>query len=242
MCLVFIAPILIVYEIGVISLGTQASRNGIDVLFRHTLEQIGFGFYFLLPVLTSIILLSWHHLSGQRWHLNKRTLWVMFFESTLLAFALLLVANLQYEFFSGQLLNVSQESPVAAVGAEQLKERLVKREIGQLIGYFGAGIYEEFLFRLILLPVSIVIFAWVGLPKKLSLALAVALTSFLFASAHYQPLNPAGFPMELGDSSFIYTFCFRSIASVFFCCLFLFRGFGIVVGVHAFYDLLTHVM
>ncbi len=244
-CLAFVAPILLTYEFGLISLGTQTSRNGIDVLLRNGLSQIGFENYFLLPLLTAIILLAWHHLSGQHWQISKRTLWVMFVESSVLALALLLVANVQYDLFAHHLkvdettVNVSE--PVLSLG-DNIKQRVVKNELGKMIGYFGAGVYEELLFRLIMLPVSIAILAWLRVPEKMGIIVAVAGVSLLFASAHYEPLNPAGYAFDINDASFLFTFAFRTFASVIFCCLFLYRGFGIAVGVHAIYDLLTHIL
>ena len=50
--LMFVAPLLVVYELGVILLGPQALRNGADTWLRLCLEAIGFGQHFLLPLLT----------------------------------------------------------------------------------------------------------------------------------------------------------------------------------------------
>ena len=44
--LVFIAPLLIVYEVGVLLLGVQ---NGADAFMRRLLDLLGFGQHFLLP-------------------------------------------------------------------------------------------------------------------------------------------------------------------------------------------------
>ena len=67
--LAFIVPLLIVYEAGVLGLGPQAARNGADLWLRGLLDTLGFGQYFLLPSLTVVLLLTWHHLSGQPWRL-----------------------------------------------------------------------------------------------------------------------------------------------------------------------------
>ena len=63
--LVFVTPILLIYEVGVLLLGPQAMRNGADLWLRHFLDATGFGQYFLLPLLTVFALLAWHHLTHE---------------------------------------------------------------------------------------------------------------------------------------------------------------------------------
>jgi len=65
--LVFVAPLLLVYEIGILCFGPHAMRNGADVWLRHLLDWIGLGQYFLLPILTIFTLLAWHHLTREPW-------------------------------------------------------------------------------------------------------------------------------------------------------------------------------
>jgi membrane protease YdiL (CAAX protease family) len=97
------------------------------------------------------------------------------------------------------------------------------------VGFLGAGIYEELLFRLILLSLAV----W-ALRKAhagtATVLLAVVLTSLLFAGAHY--IGPAG------DSFRWFGFLFRYVAGVFFSLLFIYRGFGVAAGTHAAYDIL----
>src|SRR5213078_1894532 len=74
----------------------------------------------------------------------------------------------------------------------------------------GAGIYEELLFRVLL----------VG-------ALAAAA---IFSAFHY--IGP------YGDRWQLYSFAFRMVAGLFFSALYLVRGFGITAWTHALYDVL----
>ena len=78
--LAFVLPLLLIYEAGVILLGTTAVRNGADVWLRQMLDVFGFGQYFLLPALTIGLLLAWHHVSCDRWQLAPWVLYVMFAE------------------------------------------------------------------------------------------------------------------------------------------------------------------
>jgi membrane protease YdiL (CAAX protease family) len=99
--------------------------------------------------------------------------------------------------------------------------------LGRLVGFLGAGIYEELLFRLLLLP------AVLGLLRACRVAPpwqawgAVLLTSLLFSAAHYFGAEP----WELRS------FVFRFLAGVFFAALFVLRGFGVAAGTHALYDI-----
>ncbi len=103
--------------------------------------------------------------------------------------------------------------------------------LGTISGYLGAGIYEELLFRLILLPLGIGLLRWLRLSRRASTLGGIVLTSLLFAAAHY--VGPSG------DAFNSFTFLFRFVAGAFFSVLFLYRGFGIAAGAHAGYDVLV---
>ena len=94
-CLAFVAPLLTLYEAGVLWLGPQAMRNGADVWLRQFLDLLGFGQYFLLPLLTVAILLGWHHTTRQSWQIVPSLLYAMFTECLLLGVALVVIARLQ---------------------------------------------------------------------------------------------------------------------------------------------------
>ena len=106
---------------------------------------------------------------------------------------------------------------------------------------FIAGIYEELLFRLIMIPIAIGILHLIGLKPKPKIIFAVLLTSLLFSLAHYRfDIAIGGFRiMTHGDSFRLSSFVFRWIAGIVFAVLFLKRGFGITCGTHAAYDMYT---
>ena len=97
--------------------------------------------------------------------------------------------------------------------------------------FLGAGIYEELLFRLILLTATIGALRYCGMKRGLAVVAAVLITSLLFSVAHY--VGPYGEAFEM------FGFLFRFVAGVFFCVLFVNRGFGIAAGTHAGYDILV---
>lgn len=224
--LVFVAPLLAVYELGIVLLGPHALRNGADTWLRHLLESLGFGQYFLLPLLTCGILLAWHHTRHDRWSLQGGVLSTMILESMLYALILFGLAHLQRAFFA------PLPAAVNCSTAQDLSVGLLRR----LIGYCGAGIYEELLFRLMLLPTIAGVLKWAGLDWRSSWIWAIIGTSLIFSAAHYDLFARGGYDFDW------YSFSFRFAAGGFFAVLFVLRGFGIAAGAHALYDILVEIL
>jgi membrane protease YdiL (CAAX protease family) len=222
----FVVPLLLIYELGVILLGPQALRNGADTWLRLCLESIGFGQYFLLPLLTCGVLLAWHHTRRDAWALPGHVLTGMLLESILLALLLFGFAHAHRALF----LLIPQAIPPATMAVE------AATTVGRLIGYCGAGIYEELLFRLIMLPALACLLRWGGLGWRACWWGAVVASSLIFSAAHYHTLTPGGYLFDW------YSFSFRFAAGMFFAALFVLRGFGIAAGVHALYNVLVEIV
>ena len=220
--LLFVLPLLVVYEGGVLWLGPEGVRNGADVWMQQSLALFGFGGFLLLPLSTVGILLAWHHTSGQPWRVSRRVLFGMVAESAALAACLLVVADLQARLLSLEGVAMGCQISEASTGADY---------VSSLVRYSGAGIYEELLFRLVLLPVTITVIGLVITRRNIKIVAALLLTSIVFAAAHY--VGPHGETLEFGS------FVFRSVAGGFFAILFVYRGFGIAAGTHALYDILV---
>ena len=104
----------------------------------------------------------------------------------------------------------------------------------QLMISLGAGIYEELLFRVILVAGL----AWVarrgfGWGASAAGVFAVAVGALIFSAFHY--IGPYGDRLELGS------FTFRAVAGVLLSSLYLLRGFGITAWTHALYDVFLAV-
>ncbi|MGD0900934.1 MAG: CPBP family intramembrane glutamic endopeptidase [Thermoguttaceae bacterium] len=210
--LAFTAPLLVIYETGIAILREDAFRNGAEVWMRNRLGQLGFGQYFLLPLLTVCLLLGWHYLSREPWRVSRRVLYVMAGECALLAPGLWLILYLQSVMLGGLRMSIQEN---------------IQEKLGKVVGYLGAGIYEELLFRLILLTGVIGLLAWLRAGPRASTLSGILITSLLFAGAHYLYIQFDWF-----------SFIFRVLAGIFFAVLFLYRGFGIAAGTHAGYDVL----
>ncbi len=219
--LVFVAPLLVLYEVGVVWLGPEAVRNGADAWLRALLRLAGFGQYFLLPCLTVSLLLAWHYLSRRPWRICPGVLYGMVGECLLLAVVLRALME-----FQGRLL----EQLACRVDAAPAGLR-ASGAVRNAISFLGAGIYEELLFRLGLLSLVVWAARQCGFKPGTSAAMGVGLASLLFAAAHH--VAPESEPLCWS------VFAFRFLAGVFFSVLFVYRGFGIAAGTHAAYDLLV---
>lgn len=232
--LLFIAPLLVTYEAGLLVLGRHAVQNGADVWLRSLLHWLGFSQYFLLPILTVCILLGWHYTTRQSWRISPGLLWGMAGECLLLAICLRVLLQIQSVVVQtmvaplGMSLSLHLSLTVSGIGAT------VGTTVGTAVGFLGAGIYEELLFRLILLSVL----AWglkrAGAGPQKSMVAAVLLVSLLFAGAHYVG--------QYGETLRWFSFLFRFLAGIFFSILFVYRGFGIVAGTHAGYNILVGLL
>jgi hypothetical protein len=101
----------------------------------------------------------------------------------------------------------------------------------QLMISLGAGIYEELLFRVLLVSglvlVGTRVLRWSSTQASI---LAVVLGAAIFSAFHY--LGPYGEPFGL------VSFTFRTVAGLLFSALYILRGFGITAWTHALYDVL----
>jgi membrane protease YdiL (CAAX protease family) len=99
----------------------------------------------------------------------------------------------------------------------------------QLMISLGAGIYEELLFRVLLVSglalLGMRVFRW---SRTTANACAVLLGALIFSAFHY--VGAYGEPFALAS------FTFRTVAGLLFSALYVLRGFGITAWTHALYD------
>ncbi len=229
-CLVFVSPLLVIYEAALVALGPAAVRNGAEAWLRSLLEYAGFSQYLLLPALTCFLLLGMHHIGHHPWRLKMSCLVLMGLECVFYAGLLLLLARWQ-----GALLTEWRPTAVLAAFETAAPAAVATGSSGgaRLAGFLGAGLYEELLFRLMLLPALAALAKAAGASNAVSLAVAVVVGSVLFSLAHYDFATSGGEPFDWG------TFVFRFSAGVSFSLLYVYRGFGVAAGAHAMYDVLV---
>jgi hypothetical protein len=102
-----------------------------------------------------------------------------------------------------------------------------------IVHAFGAGFYEELLFRVILLGGGLAILRFLKVPGMPARIVIVAVVSMLFSVFHY--IGP------LGEHFFIDSFLYRSYAGVFLSAVYLHRGFAVAAWSHAVLNIVIHL-
>lgn len=222
--LLFALPLLIVYQVLAVIMppgpGGVDVRNGADVMLQAVFVWLAGAWGPRLFMLCLIGVGGWliaKDIRTKGGKLSPAVLGGMLVESLGLSLVFGIVV-------SGLTVAVLGGPPPMALG---LQERLSRGTM--LMLSIGAGIYEELLFRVVLVG----LLAW-GAHKLLGwrpLAAGIAATvlgALIFSAFHY--IGP------FGDRFDVYSFVFRTIAGVFFSALYLTRGFGITAWTHALYD------
>ncbi len=201
----------------------EALRTGADAWMRQGLASIGLTDRWFLPLSLILILLFWQAADPRDWRFAPVSLVGMILESVVLAVALVGLSQLLDMGFSHL---ERLHAPRLSANANALNH-----PIAPLIGFLGAGVYEEALFRLTLIPVFFAVLRLLQTPTVPATTVAVTTSALLFSAAHH-----AGMP---GESFTWFAFVFRWLAGVYFAWVFVVRGFGIAVGTHTAYDILV---
>jgi membrane protease YdiL (CAAX protease family) len=226
-CLLFLAPLLITYEIGVLSLGGEQSlslRNGADAWLRDGLAAVAVTHPIAAPLVVVLILTIWFWRQRDSVPEDAPNLCLgMAIESVAGALVLWGLSRLYAPFLDtiGLTLSTGDAPPLNTA------------VFGQVVTYIGAGIYEEVVFRLALFGLLRGVLTTAQLPARTAMVLAALASATLFAAAHH--LGVHGEPVDG------FNFLFRVLAGLYFTALYQFRGFGIAVGAHACYDVLVGI-
>jgi membrane protease YdiL (CAAX protease family) len=95
----------------------------------------------------------------------------------------------------------------------------------------GAGIFEEFLFRFLLLGgIAALFIRGLRCPRKFAFAVAILMSSCVFSFAHHAASHIGSEPWDLG------VFSIRALLGGLIGLLYCWRGLGIVVYTHALYN------
>ena len=225
--LVFLLPIIIIYEIGSMGLiGSGAKLEAQDLLVRF-FDLFGvLGLH--LPALALVVTLAIQHvLSRASWRVVPIVPLAMIAESAFLTGPLIILAIILGPQSSGMMIQSAVQPITDGVSGDWIQGIYLA---------FGAGLYEEMLFRLVLITmIHFVITDVLSFRDRIGKIVAVVLSAVAFAWLHDSVYQPgSGLDLRLG--------VFYALAGGYFGVLFLSRGLGIAVGVHLMYDLLVFVV
>lgn len=220
--LLFAMPLLLLYElleyVAPVRSGGGVVRNGADViltsLFTAMIGRRG-PLVFMALVIGFALVLVWRDRRGGP--LRPGVFALMFAESGILALVFGVVIGAATVHLIGPLRSL-------AVGGNALHGPMLAR----LTLSLGAGLYEELLFRVVLVALIANVLTFIGFSRTVAGVIAVILGAAIFSAFHY--IGPFGEPLRLES------FVFRFLAGLGFSALYLTRGFGITAWTHALYD------
>jgi hypothetical protein len=220
--LLFALPLLLLYElleaVAPIRSSGGVIRNGADViltsLFTAVLGPRGPLVFMALVIGVALILIWRDRHAGP---LRPRIFLLMLGESIVLALLFGIVVGKATVQLLGPL-----RALAAGVGG------LDGSVLARLTLSRGAGLYEELLFRVVIVSLLANGLLVLGAGRLFAGVVATIVGALLFSAFHY--IGP------FGESYRLETFVFRTLAGLAFSALYLTRGFGITAWTHALYD------
>ncbi len=213
-------PLWLVYEGARLALSPD-ERNGAEHLLLQQVQRLGPHGHLASSLLFCLLLAG-----AARSLIRRRVPWMR-------VAGVIVLEGAVYALLLGPLAAAMATSAMRVLAATAATGGLA----ADLVGALGAGIFEELVFRLGLLPCL----AWLGLqalrgwslPRWLAGAFAVVGSAIVFSWFHHA----CGQPFERG------VFLYRTMAGILLGVLMWFRGIGVCVYTHTIYDLwfyLTH--
>lgn len=230
-CFFFTLPLFVVYHGGlwwINSFSELRWANAADIAIANALGRLGMAGPVISFIAVVIVFLAMQALSGRSWRRPPSLTWLMMIvESFIFALPVFMLSRLVMSIISGVEL-----SAVDGVGGISWQTNMVLS--------CGAGVYEEFLFRLVLMGVFVLILnKALGVRSGWKYILAALLQALVFAASHHLPGGPEAITSMADFQSYLPVFSFRAAAGVYFAFLYIERGFGIAAGSHAVYDLMV---
>ncbi|HSA56943.1 MAG TPA: CPBP family glutamic-type intramembrane protease [Gemmatimonadaceae bacterium] len=221
--LTFVLPLLVLYEVLAVLVNqdvTQGLRNGADVLLKSLFVALAGTRGPLIFGVILVGIIAWLVIRDRRSNpgpLRLRIFAGMMAEAVVLALALGVVVGM----ITAQLVNA-----IPGLAAGPFDE---EGWVAGLMISLGAGLYEELLFRVLLVSALLLLARRLfRLAPVASGVVAVLGGALIFSTFHY--IGPYGDALEVGS------FVFRTVAGLVFSGLYVTRGFGITAWTHALYD------
>ena len=260
--LAYLLVFLVIYEIGIILSNPEVLTSSLMetksvVAFewgRELLRFLRFSermTWVATPLTVVVILLALQITSKTSWRVRFKDFGPMSIECILLAVPLIVLSlgfnrsinNTQHSAESYQYSIVHNEvALLSAEGFSQGAQPGTESDLRvDIVTGIGAGIYEEFIFRLILICLLMLLFQdLIGISWQSSVILSVLIAAVLFSVHHHIFFLNGQF--QTGEPFTFSKFIFRTLAGVYFAMVFAIRGFGITAGTHAFYNIIAAIL
>jgi len=263
--IVFLLPFIIFYELGTFGINTDVlNQSQVRVVafvwLQNLLESVGFGgkFAWVAPPLAVIVILTAMQITScKQWRFWFGDILPMAIECVLLAVPLIVLtlflssssgAESNIGRFENSAIRIQTVAPpnhssaaynrLSSATGQTGTDEPTRPILANIVTGIGAGIYEELVFRLILICILMLLLQdALRLNHMNSIVLSVLISAALF-SAHHHIDFISGQPNATDPFNWT-RFAFRTIAGIYFAVLFAIRGFGITAGTHAFYNIIA---
>ncbi len=218
--LLFLTPLLVVYEAYAYFINFNKPfqiRNGADILLKRFFQLLGLEglFSMMMFILVAILVIVGISYRRMRQPLVGRY------------FPLMLGEAIVYSFFLGpvvQRLTGFVQHPFLGPDTSPIQDFSVK-----LLVSLGAGVYEEIVFRVVLITAMMFLLEKVArFEFNHAAVLSIIASSIIFSGFHY-----------IGEYHWQFTwesFLYRAIAGLVLAILYITRGLGITAWTHSLYD------
>jgi Type II CAAX prenyl endopeptidase Rce1-like len=219
-------PLFLVYQVGVLAL--PSVYNGADLITSQLIRLLHGRLGLYLAVNGALLALFVVLMIALR---RKNDFRARMFVPVVLESALYAVTmGALIVFVMRDLLHVSPNLQIAAETAPAPES---VGPVGKIVLACGAGVHEELVFRLLMVPALIAAFGkLLKLRRGVAVLLAFVTSAVLFSAAHH---------VIGGEPWRVWPFLYRFFCGMIFAALFQWRGFAVAVYTHTLYDVFVLV-
>ena len=251
-----VLPFLLIYEIGLLLFRSDVINGGDAIVINlgaPLFHRIGVEGAAISMACLLIGFIVWQIHRGGSWKVHSPVLVMMGFESLFYALTLFLLLGFFVQHLSfgppdgerrkaelrvGETNRPPADSPTRrlAVSPPLCATSVVpgKPSARDFVLYCGAGVFEELVFRVLLLGLlMLVLTRLLHMEHAYAAAWAVLLGAVIFSAFHHFGLGGGGERFQLN------VFLQRLLAGLYFSALYFNRGFGVAAASHAFYDIMV---
>ena len=243
-----VLPFLVVYELGLMIMRRDVINGGDAIVMRlgePVVKWLGVSGGLISVVFIVIAFVVWQLKRKGKWQVHPPVLAGMFLESLGFAVLLFLILGFFVHYISDETPRTqprrraaaAELAPHAASGPAGLvpcarKSEASIPELRDFVLYCGAGVYEELVFRVLLLGLLMLVFTrLLHMEHAYAAAWSVGLGAIIFAAFHHAGSGGEVFRMNV--------FLQRLFAGLYFSAVYYNRSFGIAAASHATYDILV---
>ncbi len=215
--MVALVPLLLFYELSILLMDLRGMAP-LDSRTQDVLSKVGLSAYYLPGVLVLLALMGIHLYRRDPWKIDASQLWKLWGEALLLTVPLFII----------YLLFTAPVHKYIACQLSMLSEGGRRFDFANVVMGTGEAIFEEFVFRLLALPLlMLLLLKLFRLPVRMAEIIAICLSAAIFAAGHH--IVPGAAPSHTD-------FLFRVAAGMYLAAMFLMRGFASVAIIHATYN------